>query len=289
MKNLILIFITSFCFSQKGIILDSWTFESIPFSIIEYDNQTFYSDVNGIYIFNKNIKDTIKIVSANYEIKKITIFDLIKTDTILLTPKSIVLDEIILVGKNQIKIESLKKAKKFSSFPISPKNEIGLFIKPTHNDNNYIIKSLTFPINSSLYNKSNSELKNKIGVLRINIYKESTEINNIIYTSKPINYNMNNKEELKIILEDNIQLDNKGLYIGIELIGIQGDNNSIDENSSTILRPVLTNENVNEFDIQSYYRKINSMTNLNLNELIQKNTGENKNYNLSFGMTYIIN
>jgi hypothetical protein len=65
MKNLILIFITSFCFSQKGIILDSWTFESIPFSIIEYDNQTFYSDVNGIYIFNKNIKDTIKIVSAN--------------------------------------------------------------------------------------------------------------------------------------------------------------------------------------------------------------------------------
>lgn len=289
MKNLILIFITSFCFSQKCIILDSWTFESIPFSIIEYDNQTFYSDENGIYIFNNNIKDTIKIISANYEIKKITIFDLIKTDTILLTPKSIVLDEIILVGKNQIKIKSLKKAKKFSSFPISPKNEIGLFIKPTNNDNSYIIKSLTFPINSSLYNKSNSELKKRTGVLRINIYKESTDVKNIIYTSKPIKYNMNSKNELEVVLEDNIQLDNNGLFIGIELIGIQGDNNSIEENSSTILRPVLTNENVNEFEIKSYYRKINSKTNLNLNELIQKNTGENKNYNLSFGITYIKN
>lgn len=286
MKNLVLLFITSFCFSQKGIILDSWTFKSLPFSIIEYNNQTFYSDENGTYFFNNNIKDTIKIKCANYEIKRITIFDVIKNDTILVTPKVIVLDEMVIVDKNELIMEPLRKAKKIASFPISPKNEIGFFIKPTNFNFNYVITSLTFPINSSNYNTSNSELKNKIGIFRVNIYKESTDFNNIIYTSKPIKFKMNNKDALKIKLNENIQLDSIGLYIGIELIGVEGANNSIEENSATILRPVLTNENSNEFAIQSYYRRINSKTISNLNELIQNNTGERKNYNLSFGFTY---
>ena len=82
---------------------------------------------------------------------------------------------------------------------------------------------------------------------------------------------MNNKDALKINLNENIQLDSIGLYIGIELIGVEGVNNTIEENSATILRPVLTNENSNEFAIQSYYRRINSKTISNLNELIQNN------------------
>ena len=101
-------------------------------------------------------------------------------------------------------MEPLRKAKKIASFPISPKNEIGFFIKPTNFNFNYVITSLTFPINSSHYNTSNSELKNKIGVFRVNIYKESTDFNNIIYTSKPIKFKMNNKDALKINLNENI-------------------------------------------------------------------------------------
>ena len=159
--SIFLIFTYFFCFSQiNGVILDSISEKEIPYVNIwvEDENNGTTSDEYGVFHLkniNKNEIKQLTFSSLGYEIKKIKISNL--SDTILLNPKSVLLDEIVLIkkkGDKKLIISKFKKSKINSH--ITSSKLPWMFARYFQYESNYektpFIKSFTFLTKSKIDN-----------------------------------------------------------------------------------------------------------------------------------------
>jgi hypothetical protein len=242
-------FIYSFSFSQNIIISDLFTKQPIPFvNILIYKENKilngFYCNEKGVVNFENSIDyEKIEFSCIGYETKSIVNFSKIK-DTVFLIQKSIVLNEVKIIKRNNILTElgfcNLKKKLNLSSHKGS---EIVVFIY-----NNF---KKAKEINSILFKIRRHE-KYKTAV-RIHLYKKAYDRiypGAEIFTEDIIQF-LDGK--LKGLVEVNVskyrlELPFDGVFVGIEWLGIVDKNTGefveITENSSDT--SVELNDEINQ-------------------------------------------
>lgn len=179
-----------------------------------------------------------------------------------------------------------------ASFPLQPKKEMIIYLFPKPEYANSYIEQIEFPLNRvKYYNEKDKLYKNTPAVVRINIY---TIENNLpkekIFSSKPLKFIMSEREKITLDISDEIiQLSEKGLCFGLEMIGrINESGEFIEENSST--RPILTDEQSKEYEAVTYLtdlKKENGFYPLNdVNKKLAKDIKNYKSqdYNLAIGL-----
>lgn len=282
-----------FACSQETVVVDVNTKEPLPFATIITNNaEGFYSNENGYFFIEKEKFQSITVSYLGYKN-----LELIKTkvnDTIFLTPEAIVLNEVNISKNNNPlqKIGFLKKGKQLASFPLQPKKEMIIYIFPKSEYANSFIEQIEFPLNRvKYYNEKDKLYKNAPAVIRINIY---TIENNLpkekIFSSKPLKFIMSEREKITLDISDEvIQLSEKGLCFGLEMIGrINESGEFIEENSST--RPILTDEQAKEYEAVTYLadlKKENGFYPINdINKKLEKDIKNYKSqdYNLAIGL-----
>lgn len=300
-KKVVLIFLllkNLFFYSQTYEVRDYLTKEHLPFATIIFDDiEGIYTNENGVFQLNSKYK-SIRISYVGYEDYTAKV-EMLK-DTVFLKPITYNIEEITITNsKNPLeKIGFLKSKgiKNIKSTPLSPKSEQIIVLTPINTDiiDSYIEK-VEFPLNKvKHYNKTDKLYKNAPAVVRINIY---TSENNLpkekIFSSKPIKFIMSDKEVVSVdVSEEMIQLNEKGLCFGIEMIGRINENGEfVEENSYA--RPLLTNQTSKD------YKAVTYMTNSILkkeseyypvNDINQHLMRDIKNYkyqdyNLAIGLT----
>lgn len=280
-------------FAQNFHVLDSITKEPLSFAIIKTSTGGFYTDEAGK--FNYKTNELIEVYYLGYKDKVVNTRT--TKDTILLIPKIITLNEVIINSNQQLsKIGFLNHSATMSNYPVNPKNEILICI---YSDNKYVgsyIQSIYIPLNKiKHYNKTDKLYKNAPGVFRINIYEiENNLPGNKIYNSKPIKFIMSEREKIEFDLSDNmIMLPKEGLAFGLEMIGrVDNNGNFIEDNS--YMRPLLTDIVSPDYSAITYKREIFSKENkfYPINEVNQYLARDLKNYkykdyNLAIGLTLI--
>ncbi len=286
-----------FCFyigySQTYVVVDSQTKESLSFATIVFDDmEGVYTNENGKFQLDNKYK-SVKISYLGYEDFTTKIENL--KDTIFLNPITYTIDEITITN-NKIPLEKIgylkkgKSGKIIGSFPIRPKGELIINIIPNTEHTDSYIEKIEFPLNKiKNYNKTDKLYKNAPAVVRINIYTFEKEK---IFSSKPIKFIMSDKEIVSVdVSEEMIQLSEKGLYFGIEMIGRINENGEfVEENSYA--RPLLTNQISKDYKAVTYstensilkekeYYPIN-----NINQHLSRDIKNYKyqDYNLAIGL-----
>ncbi|MGV0966502.1 hypothetical protein [Empedobacter falsenii] len=157
MKNILFILLSIFANSQQISIVDSIDKRPIAYSkIIDKDN-LYVTDSLGNYFFNKKITNIVEILANGYKPKK----TLILSDTIILSPIVIKLDEIKL--SKTIKKELGYKLSKSQLF-LDNKREYAIQITNSFSDN-CKIDELIIPFKKSL---------NKNGYLMFDVYEDNS-------------------------------------------------------------------------------------------------------------------
>ena len=282
-----------FSCSQETVVVDAKTKEPLPFATIIMDNaEGFYSNENGYINIEKEKFQSITISYLGY--KNLELKNIEMKDTIFLTPETIVLKEINISKNNNPlqRIGFLKRGKQMASFPLQPKKEMIIYLFPKPEYANSYIEQIEFPLNRvKYYNEKDKLYKNTPAVVRINIY---TIENNLpkekIFSSKPLKFIMSEREKITLDISDEIiQLSEKGLCFGLEMIGrINESGEFIEENSST--RPILTDEQSKEYEAVTYLtdlKKENGFYPLNdVNKKLAKDIKNYKSqdYNLAIGL-----
>ncbi len=251
MTKLIFIFITTFttiCYSQKKIVVcDNITKEPLGYSVVYQNDNGFYTDLNGVFNTTKvNIKDSIIISSFGYHPLK-TILNK-KIDTLFLSPKTQVLEEVVLKLKKQTIINPLKSAKSFGSMLVYDHNEIIAIITPRKKKKS-IISQVIFKLKKYLKTeKVYKHKKEELFVhLRLNVYKiKNGEITNKIYSSSITTINAQKNTKLSFDISKKIELSHEGLAFGVEFLGFQN------KSQINYIRFELTKEKFNEFNVRTF-------------------------------------
>jgi hypothetical protein len=286
MRNiLILLLILNFhldvC-SQNFKVCDFETKKGIPFSTVKFNKSGIYSDENGTINMSFE-KNTILFFSAMNYINLEINSDNLK-DTIFLTPKKIILEEVIVSNKpkKNLLIDFLKKAKNFSSWPLQSKSELVVFIKPKVKNKTFNLDS--FSILLDKIKEFDKKIKNAKSVVRINVYElQDNKISNQLFSSKPIYVDAFEKETIEYGFDENeIYIDENGICIGIEMIGLVDENGKIIDNSNYI-RPILTDKEIPDFTSMSYlkYTFSNNTKLESISEVITRTSKMNVNNNLN--------
>lgn len=289
MKNylfLLLLLVFNNVKSQNIVVIDSTSRKPIPFVNIQFSkNSGTYTNENGIFEINKNIKDTLRFSHISYNPYIIKASEI--KDTIILSPNAILLKEVrITNGKKITKyLDFPKKNSSFSSFPVISKSEIVTLIIPNIENINSIISKLDFKFEKKKLEEYKNNLKT---AFRINIYSSKNEkIKNKIYSSDVFIIDATKKEKIELNIDnENIELSKNGLFIGIEVIGDIDQGGNITKEKSSI-RPILTDNTINDYSAKTYlkYTFDNKLNLSPINEIFEKNTKSKINRNLSFGMT----
>ena len=291
MKNyLIPFFIFSFFLlqSQNIVVVDSLNRKPIPFVNIHLSkNNGTFTNEKGVFYLNSKSKDTIKFSHISYNEFEIIASNI--NDTITLVPNAVILKEVIIHNRKKISkfVDFPRKNSSYGSFPVSSRSEIISLIKPNNENENAIISKLVFKFEKR---KKNDNAINIKTALRINIYNViNKNIDDNVYSSNVFIIDATKKDKIEIDLSDNyIEFDEKGLFIGIEVIGdIDIKGNII--NAKSLIRPILTDNIIEDYTSQTFlkYTFDKKLILKPINNILEKSSGDKINRNLSFGITLI--
>ncbi|WCM41534.1 hypothetical protein MG290_11320 [Flavobacterium sp. CBA20B-1] len=239
-------------FAQKKItLIDSKTNNPIPFYGLNFNNNLFYSNKNGIVdILEYNATDTLFFEMPEFESKKVLVNDV--KDTVYLNfINENLLDEITInINKTPIKIKTTSN--RVTATPIKPGREI---IEKVIFSENYIgshIKKITASINRDFitYNKKR-ETKNYEICLRINFYDYNL---NKIESSEPITFKQQKRNLLEFELTNKIKIPKEEIHIGVEFIGVIDTNGNFESIDDFYLRPLIFIKESNEVNSNIYIR-----------------------------------
>lgn len=216
--------ITTHLFAQEcGVISDKKTKEGIAYSSIIIVNKFngIITDEKGKFCINiqKTVSDSVIISALGYENQKMTVNQFVKSDTIYLNEKRVILDEVI-VRKNKLKTKLLGPFhKKFMfvthSFNQNSKN---ILVAKIDNDEhlNGFIQTLHYRLAP---HKSDFAKKYR---LRCRIFKNGENNNpteDILSKNVTIDIDPTDKFISVNIDSLNIPFKEKSLWIGIQAIG----------------------------------------------------------------------
>jgi hypothetical protein len=285
---LILIFLFSKVQSQNITVIDSTNHKPITFVNVYFSkNNGTYTNENGVFNLNNRINDTIKLTHISYNDFEIIASNI--KDTIILSPNSIILKEILVNNGKKISkyIDFPKKNSSYSSFPVISKSEIVTLVIPNKDNIDSFISKLDFKFEKK---KSNDNALNTKTALRVNIYSsKNKKIKTKIYSSDVFIIDATKKDKIEVDLDENyIELEKNGLFIGIEVIG-DIDNNGNILNDKTLIRPILTSNTIEDYNSETYLKySFDKKLILNpINDILEKSSGDKINRNLSFGITLI--
>ncbi|TRX21336.1 carboxypeptidase-like regulatory domain-containing protein [Flavobacterium franklandianum] len=289
MKYIYILFLAFFfnAQSQNILVLDSLNHKPIPFVniILNNNNNGTYTNESGYFEVNKKLKDTLFFSHISYNSIQVKASEI--KDTIILSPNAILLKEVkISNGKQQTKfIDFPKKNSSYGSWPVTSMSEIVTLIIPNLQNEDSKIKKLEFNFVKRKLDEFKSNLRT---AFRINIYSSKKgEIDSKIYSSDACIINAYNKEKIEIDLgNENIELNKKGIFIGIEVIGDIDENGNLSKEMASI-RPVLSDNSINDYTATTFLKYIfDKKQKLKpLNEIFSEKIFSKISRNLSFGMT----
>ena len=272
-------------FSQKHIIIDALDKKPLEFVTIRFSKGGFYSNENGVFFLETKTIDKIYFSHVNYFDLEIEGSEC--NDTIKLQPKSNYLQEVLVTQQEIKRINYLKQAKSFSSFPLDKNTEILTFVKPNDRNLNTAIKRFHFK--GAMARGINEDTSFK-SVVRVNFYNvQNDKIIDRIYSSKPIFVLPNIDKEFSVDLtKEIIEFNNDGLAFGIENIGVINSNGNFVENKNHI-RIALTNKTSDDYKQTTYLRFtfLSTTMMLLINKAIQIDEEKYSKYNLSFSLDLI--
>ncbi len=250
---LIFLFFSSFCFSQNHVIIDSITKKTIPYANIKIigTEKGFYSNDSGVFILKDHAKDSVQISCLGYK----SIFNKVSLlkDTIFLTPEVKFLSEVSIHQKPpKSVIIGLKK--KNMSFHAGAHLQFGLIIKPIKEFEKSIIKKILIPISKSNFSKK----RDFESVLKINIYSCEGNLPDMPLISKPIIVNCNQDSNKTLVIDiekEDVEFDENGIFISIEMIGEIDENGIVINQKKPLPGIKYTDKGTKHFSfIKSYYK-----------------------------------
>ena len=280
---LIFVFAFSKTQSQNIIVVDSTNHQPIPFVNVYFSK----TNENGVFNLNNRKQDTIKFSHISYNEYEIIASNI--RDTIILSPNSIILKEVLVSNGKKISkyIDFPKKNSSYSSFPVNSKSEIITLVIPNSNNINSFISKLDFKFEKK---KGNDNALNIKTALRVNIYSsKNKKIKSKIYSSEVFVIDATKKDKIEVDLSENyVEMEKNGLFIGIEVIG-DIDNNGNILNEKTLIRPILTSNTIEDYYSETFLKySFDKKLILNpINDILKKSSGEDINRTLSFGITLI--
>ena len=289
-KYILLIFVFAFSKtqSQNIIVVDSTNHKPIPFVNVYFSkNNGTFTNENGVFNLNNRKQDTIKFSHISYNEYEIIASNI--RDTIILSPNSIILKEVLVSNGKKISkyIDFPKKNSSYSSFPVNSKSEIITLVIPNSNNINSFISKLDFKFEKK---KGNDNALNIKTALRVNIYSsKNKKIKSRIYSSEVFVIDATKKDKIEVDLSENyVEMEKNGLFIGIEVIG-DIDNNGNILNEKTLIRPILTSNTIEDYYSETFLKySFDKKLILNpINDILKKSSGEDINRTLSFGITLI--
>lgn len=289
-KYILLIFVFAFSKtqSQNIIVVDSTNHQPIPFVNVYFSkNNGTFTNENGVFNLNNRKQDTIKFSHISYNEYEIIASNI--RDTIILSPNSIILKEVLVSNGKKISkyIDFPKKNSSYSSFPVNSKSEIITLVIPNSNNINSFISKLDFKFEKK---KGNDNALNIKTALRVNIYSsKNKKIKSKIYSSEVFVIDATKKDKIEVDLSENyVEMEKNGLFIGIEVIG-DIDNNGNILNEKTLIRPILTSNTIEDYYSETFLKySFDKKLILNpINDILKKSSGEDINRTLSFGITLI--
>lgn len=238
MKNIILIILLILpckIFSQNILhVKNLQNSDPIPYAKITIKHNfdelaVFYADSLGMFS-NKNliksynindqhvIGDSIVISSFNFVSKSIAVKDI--TDIIHLENLDYVMPELIIYSKNKIPLQnnSFTNKKIFIGIPIIGSQVLMLFNNVNDQDKKYFINSLTFYIDKK--NKGNAFYARLVVYENIN-NKPGAQV----FVGNPTKFSYSDKGRCILNIENEIEINSKGLFVGIEYMGSENIKN----------------------------------------------------------------
>jgi hypothetical protein len=216
--------ISTHLFAQQcGVISDKKTKEGIAYSSIIIINKSngIITDDKGKFCLDiqQNLSDSMQISALGYENQRILICRFMKTDTIYLKEKRVILDEVI-VRKNKLKTKRLgpfHKKMMIATYTFNP-NSKNIFVTKIDNDEhlNGVISILHYRLGP---HKSNIAKKYR---LRCRIFKNGENDNpaeDILSKNVTIDIDPTDKFINVNIDSLNIPFKEKSLWVGIQSIG----------------------------------------------------------------------
>lgn len=287
-----LFFSSILTYGQTITILDSISKSAIPYAGIKFNNTGFYTEENGQFELPKERFDEIEIFHLTYNTKTLK---KIETDTIYLTPKTTILKEIVLSNKkNKINLDTFpaKKTKFFGNFPISSSSYLLTFLTPKNKDKSFILEKVTLPFDKAFGNEKID--KSIVGIIRLNIFETQGNSNlNCLYTSEPIKIQRGQwfVVEHELPKDNQITIDEKGIAIGIEIIGFEKDGKLLDDSSKQYLRPSMTGVENNYFKSETYIKYFfdNKTEMVNIDHYLNLDSNNSKKYHrtTNLGLTLL--
>lgn len=224
-------------YSQSIVIVDSITKEPIPYVIVKYNHEGFYTDINGRILIDNNI-DSIYISHLQYASKHIA-FE--HTDTIWLKPKIELLEEIIITRKNKKTeiIKPTKIAKNLPSFPITENLELLMKVSPNAKLIDKVLEELSFEFRTTSGNGLTDSLK---AAFRVNLYDIKNNIpKSVLFSSNPLLIKPKKKGVFSVDLRNSyIEIPEEGLFVGLEFIGYYENNEIAEISPHQLFSLVLT-------------------------------------------------
>jgi len=259
MKKIIIIYfilslLGKLSFSQSYIVVDSLTKEPIPYATIKFKKSPkgFYANGKGYFSLNEKVNDTLQISCLGYESVYETINSL--KDTIILIPKPIKLDEVV-INKGKKKKEILGLKRKKGNFHINPNFQIALLIKPSEKFANKQIENIIIPINKkSLLKKQGKTFKS---VFKINIYRNDSGLPKHPMLEKPIDIFVTHNSKNSITVdfsEELIDFSKEGIFICIEMIGEINEKEEVINSINPRPSFVFTNKEIKDIFSKSYFK-----------------------------------
>ncbi|MDA7724220.1 carboxypeptidase-like regulatory domain-containing protein [Flavobacteriaceae bacterium] len=222
MRLIIVFFITSFCYSQNHVIVDSKTKEPIAYANIKFikEDGGRYSNDKGVFKIKNNIKDSIQISCLGFSSITREVSNL--KDTIFLVPDVQKIKEVVIQsGKSKLKKIGFKKSNLnwFGSANI----QLGLLIKPTKENENTHINSILIPVKNKHSNINKDKIdKNFNSIIKMSVFSVKNDLPHEILVEAPItikcNQNTGNIIEVDISNEY-VQLEPTGVFVCIEMVG----------------------------------------------------------------------
>lgn len=285
MKIFFILILSNIIYAQDYTIINEENKQVIPFATIKYIGieKGVYSNEKGVFNLEQSISDSISISSIGYYRTKIAVLNI--RDSIFLTPKTELLNEVIITHEVQEKEIGLHKKPSNFSWSIKPSREFITYLNLSQKYHNAHIKKVHFPIKKPWV----SSKKDTKAVVRVNIYLSSDNIvDEKVFQSKSIYFQINKSKLLTFDLSDAlIDIDSSNIYIGLELIGFINNKGEILINSDDSLRIPFTKKKTKDFDSETFVKLIFSKKSEwePLNNIISKKIGVNNNYYLPIGLT----
>ncbi|PWK16137.1 carboxypeptidase-like protein [Arcicella aurantiaca] len=222
---ILLIIFPYFNFAQKcGLVADNQTKFGIPYATISVINKPFgiISDERGGFCFEAKTSnmdnDSIVISALGYEHRKISFKQYLKSDTIFLREKNVVLGEVVVKSKKSkaINLGNFHKRWLVHQTTISPNSSQILALKIENKHSTGIIEALHFRLDPQ---KSDFVKKFR---LRCRIFKngdEDTPTEDILEDNVIVDVTPDEKYIDVDISSYNIPFDYQYLWVGIQSIG----------------------------------------------------------------------